>query len=367
MSLEENKKLALEAFLWEGKVVSSDRYGNGHINDTFLVQATSSYILQRLKETVFPQGAETMGNLIAVTLYLQKAIQEEKAKGYPTSQEALSLVMAQNGSYAYQDPDGSFWRAFKIHPNSETFEEPRTKDELYASGKAFGSFLYFLRDYPVKSLFVPLPHFHDTPYHYAEFMAARKTANPARLSTAEKEIHYLRLKKSFYPLIVAKLEKGELPLRLVHNDTKFNNLLFDKQTHEVLSVLDLDTVMPGSLLYDFGDGARSACNTAEENEKDPSKVSFSLSAFERFSKGYLVGIHDALSPEEYALLSESVLLLTLELALRFLGDYLSGDRYFAVSYPEENYIRARNQVLLAKDIEKKLPEMKQILKGEKCG
>jgi aminoglycoside phosphotransferase (APT) family kinase protein len=359
--------LALGAFLFDWPIVSVTPYGNGHINATYLVEAKKRYILQRLNPEVFPYSKETCANLIAVTLYLRSAINEAKKAGFMTEQKPLALVQSKEGTYCYHDPTGAYWRSYLLLEGSETREEPLDEEDLYASGKAFGSFLYFLRDYPSEKLFTTIPHFHDTPRRYLSFLEAVKDDKLSRKKTAETEIGYLEDHASFYSWLENGLASGEIPYRVCHNDTKFNNLLFKKNSHEVLTVLDLDTVMRGSPLYDFGDGCRSSCNTVRENEKEVSKVHFDLARFERYSKGYLVGSHLTLTREEEHFLPDSVLLLTLELALRFLEDYLRGDSYFGVSYPEENLVRARNQIALAQDIETKLPEMRRILKKAKDG
>lgn len=363
MSLEKELPLALKNFLWDGPIKEVQPYGNGHINSTFLVEANSFYILQRLNKNVFTASSQTMANLVSVTLYLQKILAKTASDGVKSKQEALALVKNRSQSYAYEDSEGYFWRAFHLRKNSESFEEPRNEKEFYEGGYAFGSFLYALRDYPVATLYVTIPHFHDTPFRFRTFQAIREKDPAKRASSVSKEITYLTSKADFYPLIEERLLSGKLPYRVTHNDAKFNNLLFDKTTHEVVTVLDLDTVMPGSLLYDFGDGARSACDEAEENERDLRKTAFSLTAFASYAKGYLAGVHGALTAQEYSLLAESVLLMAEELALRFLGDYLAGDVYFGIHYPKENLVRALNQIALAQDIERKLPEMKRILEG----
>jgi len=351
----------LKAFLFEGEPLSCVPYGNGHINETFLVEGKNRYILQRLNRSVFPHSKRTMDNLVSVTLYLQKQIPLEKERGFATVQEALHLIPTPSGHFAYRDADNNYWRAFLFLPHAISIEEPQTEKEFYEGGKAFGSFLYFLRDYPLEQLATPIPHFHDTPYRYRAFLSAVNKDPLMRAKNAKESIAYLESKADFYPLIQEKLERGELPLRVCHNDTKFNNLLFDETTHEVLEVLDLDTVMKGSLLYDFGDACRSACLEGEEDERSPERIAFSLERFLPFAKGYLAGTHGALSDEEYRLLGDSILLMTLELALRFLSDYLLGDAYFRIEQPDDNLYRAQNQIALAKDIETKLPRLKTLL------
>jgi Ser/Thr protein kinase RdoA (MazF antagonist) len=361
---EENARSAAKEFCFDSEIVALFPYGHGHINSTFLVRTKKRYILQRLNKEIFPHSKETMENLVAVTQYLEKVIPEERRQGLQSLQEPLQLVKTKRGGFAYRDSEGFYWRAYLCHENSESFDTPQNKKELYEAGKAFGTFLYFLRDFPAETLYPTIPHFHDTPKRYQDFLAAVEQDPLKRKADCLADIAYLKSKASFYPLIEEKLHSGALPLRVTHNDTKFNNLLFDDDSDEVLTVLDLDTVMSGSLLYDFGDACRSGCSSVDESEKDLSKVSFDLARFERFSKGYLYGSHGALTPEERDLMSESVLLLALELSLRFLGDYLLGDIYFGAKEPKENLWRAENQLTLAKDIEKKLPEMKRILSGK---
>lgn len=348
-------------FLFKGKIKAVRPYGNGRINKTFLAEADHCYILQRLNPQVFSHSKETMDNLIAITAYLSKAIAQEKAAGRSVKQEPLRLVKTKSGAYDYQSHDGAFWRAFEIREQSASYEEPESLADLRSSGEGFGTFLYLLRDYPAASLYETIPHFHDTQKRYANFVNAVNADARKRVKECSKEIAYLNRFASFYPQFSQALESGEIPYRVTHNDTKFNNLLFDIQSHEVVSVLDLDTVMKGTPLYDFGDGCRSACNEAEESERDFSKVSFSLEKFQAFSEGYLRSAKPILNTKERSLLAESVLLLTLELALRFLEDYLRGDVYFAFERPDDNLVRARGQIALAEDIEKKMPAMKKIV------
>lgn len=351
-----------KVFLFKGKIVSVSPYGNGHINKTYLVAADERYILQRLNPEVFLHSKETMGNLIAITAYLGQAITRERQKGHPVKQEPMSLVKTLKDELSYTDEKGAYWRAFRLREESETFEEPLTNADLFSSGKAFGEFLYLLRDYPSETLYETIPHFHDTPARYAHFLAAVKDNPKKRNADCVKEIAYLERFASFYPLLVDALFKGEIPCRVTHNDTKFNNLLFDHPSHEVVSVLDLDTVMEGTPLYDFGDACRSSCNEAEEGERDLRRVSFSLTKFRAFSQGYLSGSHGILNARERDLLAPSVLLLTLELALRFLEDYLRGDVYFAIQEKDDNLVRARSQIALAQDIERKKDEMEAIIR-----
>jgi Ser/Thr protein kinase RdoA (MazF antagonist) len=358
--LPEANSLA-KVFLFKGKILSVSPYGNGHINKTFLVESDERYILQRLNPQIFAHSKETMKNLVDVTVYLEKAILAEKKAGRLVKQEPLQLVKTYDRKFAYRAKDGAYWRAFHLRDKSETFEEPTSLNDLYASGVGFGTFLYLLRDYPAAQLFETIPHFHDTPKRFRDFEEAVQLDPKKRKKECANEIAYLEKFSSFYPRLTEALAQGEIPYRVTHNDTKFNNLLFDCRSHEVVSVLDLDTVMEGTPLYDFGDACRSSCNNAEESERDLRKVFFSLEKYKAFSKGYLTGTSDILNAKEKALLSDSVLLLTLELALRFLEDYLRGDVYFAHSQEDDNLARARGQIALAKDIEKKLPEMRQIL------
>jgi Ser/Thr protein kinase RdoA (MazF antagonist) len=337
-------------------------FGNGHINKTYLLKGhDGTYILQRLNKDVFHNPEMVMGNIGKVTSYLE----EEEDEDAPY--EVLSLLPTLKSHLYHIDQDGNYWRIFPYFENTMSLELPRSGEDLYEAGKAFGDFLYELRDFPSESLVDTIPDFHNTPKRYQAFLASVEKDPRGRAKGVSKEILYLKKHASFYPLVTSRLADGRLPYRVCHNDTKLNNLLYDKKSGKAIAVIDLDTVMKGSLLYDFGDAIRSSGNTALENEKDCSKVSFSLPYFERFSQGYLIGSHGALTPEEYSLLSDSVLLMALELAMRFLKDYLDGDVYFGISYPEENLVRARGQLTLAEDLEKKLPEMKRLLKGAKAG
>lgn len=349
-------------FAYPGALVSFIPYGNGHINDTFRLFSGGDYILQRLNPTVFPHADWVMENLDLLLAYLQRELAKERAEGKLLHERPLSLIKTKEGASFYIDSQGAYWRSFPFLKGGYSLEKPRTEEDLYQAGNAFGRFLYDFRDFPLDQLKETLPHFHDTPKRYEDLLRAVNADPCHRLKDVQKEVTFYRSHQNDYSRITSPLAEGKIPYRISHNDTKINNLLYDEETNEAVTLLDLDTVMKGSSLYDFGDAARAACNPADEDEKDCRLIRFSLPYFQALLKGYLHGSEALLSPEEIALLPVSVLLLSLELGMRFLSDYLTGDHYMKISYPEHNLVRARVQIALAQDIKRKLPAMERLLK-----
>lgn len=344
---------AAYAFLFNEKPISCEEFGNGHINSTFKVVSDSgnTYVLQHINQFVFKKPAEVMENIKAVTTHIQK-----KAS---TVCRTPRYFQTKDGSYHYQDSDGEYWRMCDLVPGL-CLDLPESDEDLYQSALAFGWFQESLADFPAHTLFETIPNFHNTVDRYAQFKESVKKDRAGRAASCQKEIDFLLAREEVAGTLVKGLEEGKLPLRVTHNDTKLNNVLLDKVTHKCLCVLDLDTVMPGSSLYDFGDAIRFGASTAEEDEEDVSKISIDLDLFRVYTKGYLEAL-PSLTDEEIRLLPLSAVIITLELATRFLKDYLDGDLYFKTKKPNHNLIRAKNQIALAYDMEKKLPEMQQIL------
>ncbi len=340
--------------------VSFDSLQSGNINRTYAIATADGtrYLLQRVNTYVFKNPYGLMDNIAKITSFLADKI--HKAGGDPLRQ-TLNLVQAKDGSNFYEDGEtGDFWRVYYLVENAIAYDSPDRPGILYEAAKAFGIFQRQLEDYPTDTLFETIPNFHNTAARYEAFEAAlaRNEANRAR--TAEAEIEALRALKPYASLITDGIACGSIPVRVTHNDTKLNNILMDADTGKGLCVIDLDTVMPGSLLYDFGDSLRFAGNNTAEDDPNLKNIYLRTERYEEYVKGFLCGVGDAITEAEIALLPESVLILTYELALRFMTDYLDGDKYFKVLSPDHNLIRTKAQLHLARDIEKKLPELHRI-------
>lgn len=351
-----NAQHILAQFAHGETVVDAVPFGSGRINDTFCATCESGarLILQRVNHNVFRDVPALMDNIAGVTEYL--------AARKPDPEKCLRFVpLKEGGACWYKDGEGNFWRMYHFVEHTVTLETIETPAQFEQAGRAFGGFQKDLADYPSDTLVETIPDFHNTPARYRAFAAAVEADVCGRCAEAAEEIAALQARAARCSLLTDLLETGDLPLRVTHNDTKINNVLLDEATYEPVCVIDLDTVMPGLSLYDFGDCIRSGANRAGEDERDTSLISCDLELFEAFTKGYLAACGDALTEKEIALLPESVEIMTMELSLRFLADFLAGDVYFRVQEPDHNLVRARDQLALLFDIEKKLPAMHAIV------
>lgn len=354
----------LNAFPSFGKFQCVKPIGNGHINDTFAVTYSVSdtkkekYLLQRINTEVFKKPDELMENIIRVTEHLKKKISEY---GGDTSRETLTVYKTKDGNSFYTAPDNTAWRLYNFVDNTYSLDKISSPDEFYDAAYSFGNFQRLLADFPIDTLYETIPNFHNTVSRFRDFKNAVSADVKGRAAEVGNEIDFVLQRENDCGVLVGLLNKNELPLRVTHNDTKLNNILFDKETNKGLCVVDLDTVMPGLSLYDFGDSIRFGANTAAEDEKDLSKVTLSLELYKAYVEGYLAAAGNALCENEIKYLSFSAKLLTLECGMRFLGDYLNGDTYFKTEYPEHNLVRARTQLKLVKEIEEHFDDMEKIV------
>ena len=333
-------------------------FGDGNINDTFLIVTKSGlFTLQGINTRVFREPARLMDNINRVTSHILSALAAEGR----TDQYTLEFLSADNGSLLVESDN----RAFRVCKfiEAHSINCPEKPEHLFEAGKAFGAFGRMLSNFDASVLYEVLPRFHDTANRYELFEKSVANGNPDRVAKTADEIAYVRSKKHLTSVIVDGIEKGEIPLRVTHNDTKINNILFDNNDHCV-AVIDLDTVMPGSLLYDFGDAMRSGGCSVDENEADLDKVFFLPENFEQYVRGYLSEF-PGITERERELLPFSAFLITYECGLRFLTDYLDGDVYFKTAYKNHNLVRARNQFALARDIESKMDVLHEIVKNIK--
>ena len=339
--------------------VSVEAYGNGHINDTYIADSEPRYILQRINHAIFKNPEQVMSNIVGVTEFLRKKI---IADGGDVNRETLTVIKTKKGENYYKSEDGNYYRMYNFIERSASFEQVERPEQFYESARAFGKFQKMLADYPANELYETIPFFHDTVKRFADFKKAVEDDIAGRKHLVQKEIDFVLAREADSHVVVDAIAEGSVPLRVTHNDTKLNNVLFDAATGKGLCVIDLDTVMPGSLLYDYGDSLRFGASTGAEDEVDLDKISFDLELFEAYTKGFVEEVGDTLTPKEIELLPFSAKLLTYECGMRFLGDYLNGDTYFKTHRENHNLDRARTQFKLVADIETKLDAMKEIVK-----
>jgi len=363
-SIEYVNKIAGQ-FCFEGKMTQMKPYGNGHINDTFLLtyetkeNGSINVILQKMNKNVFPDPAGLMENVQSVTEFLKKKI---RACGGEPDRETLTVIPAKNGKAYYQDEDGEFWRAYVFISGTVCFDLPENEEIFYESAYAFGKFQKMLEDYPAQTLKETIANFHNTKVRFATFKKAVAEDVMGRAKDVQEEIRFVLDREEVADFFTDMQERGELPIRVTHNDTKLNNVLMDAKTGKALCVVDLDTVMPGLAMNDFGDSIRFGASTAEEDERDLSKVSCDMGLFETYVRGFLEGCDGGLTAKEIELLPMGAKVMTYECGMRFLTDYLQGDTYFKIHREGHNLDRCRTQFKLVADMEKKWQQMQDIVK-----
>lgn len=336
-------------FAIEGEIQSIEPYGEGHIAQTFLVTTDKKrYIMQKMNKHVFPDTYGLMKNIVAVTKHLS-------AKGI----ETLNVVHTVDGDPYLQGIECV--RMYDFIEDTITYQKVTDKEVFKNAGAAFGDFQNQLADFDASSLTEVIKRFHDTPNRFENFRAALDADAFGRARDCRDETEFIMTHMDTYGEVMEGLADGSIPLRVTHNDTKLNNILMDAKTNKPRAVIDLDTIMPGSMLFDFGDAIRFGANTAAEDERDLSKVHFDIELFRAYAEGFCGALKDTITKAEAALLPYSAYLMTIECGMRFLTDYLSGDTYFAVKYMDHNLVRARTQIKLAGEIEANFAEMSKII------
>ena len=344
---------AVYAFNLCGEPVRCTPFGHGHINSTFKIDTNqgSEYVLQRINTYVFKDPIGLMNNAGAVTDFIRSRVDDPRA--------ALHFLTTKDGQFCHEDEKGDFWRMYDF-VDGFCLDAPESEEGFYQSALAFGRFQSLLSEFPAETLVETIPNFHNTVDRYRQFRESVKADKAGRLESVRADVDFLLEREEKGSQLQQMRQAGILPLRVTHNDTKLNNVLLDKDTREPLCVLDLDTVMPGLSAYDFGDSIRFGAATAAEDEVDLSKMEMDLRLFEVYAKGFLKAAAN-LTEEEMQALPLGAYAITLEQATRFLKDYLDGDVYFKVAYPEHNLVRARTQIKLVADMEKKLDAMNDIV------
>jgi Ser/Thr protein kinase RdoA (MazF antagonist) len=345
-------------FRLAGRVRSVFPFGSGHINDTYKVlTGEKSYLLQRVNQQVFMDVRGLTSNLIRVTNYLGDLIEDN-----PKGKQVLNTIRTLNGTYFFIDDDANFWRMFDFVEGSISYDRTEDSDLATEGGTAFGWFIRSLNNFPISTLVHTIPDFHNAEYRLANFKKAVEQNRAGRLEEAATDVE-LAMKRAEEMLTIHRLgDEGKFPVRVTHNDTKINNVLFDNQK-KWMCVIDLDTVMPGFVHFDFGDAIRTFTNAGSEDEKDLDKIYMKIDLFRAFSEGFLSEAKDVLTEEEIKYLAFSAKYIVWEQTIRFLTDFLNGDRYYKIKYPEHNLVRTRAQAKLLQSMEEQFGEMEAIIKS----
>lgn len=351
-------------FPFLGKILSKKPYGDGHINDTFLLicenddKTQIKYILQRINHEIFRKPSELMDNQLAVTKFLREKI--IKNGGNP-DRETLNIIPTHDNKTFYLDSIGCYWRAYIFISDTNTTSTVEKPEDFYQSALAFGNFQRQLADFPAETLHETIANFHNTPKRFNDFKEAVSSDICGRVAGIKDEIQFCLDREDFTNIIMNALRKKEIPIRVTHNDTKFNNVMLDKKTGKWLCVVDLDTVMPGTALNDYGDSIRFGANSASEDESNLDKVTLNMELFDIYTKGYVEGCGGSLTKKELEMLPIGAKMMTLECGIRFLMDYIQGDIYFKIHHKNQNLDRARNQFKLVASMESNWNEMSDII------
>ena len=353
------------SFNIEGKYLGCTELSTGNINSTYQVKfkrdgEDKSYIVQRINKLVFTQPEKVMDNIVRVTHHVREHV---KDKGLSTKKFVLRAFLSkESGKPFIIDEQGEYWRCYRFIENSITYDTCDDLGIIERAGSAFGRFQNFLDGFDASSLYITIPNFHNTAARYESFHQAIEKDEYKRVERVKDEIQKLIDFESEAVKLQGYLDEGKIPLRVTHNDTKCNNVSFDKNTGEALAVLDLDTVMPGAIAHDFGDAIRFIANTVIEDDPDVDSVALDVDKYKAFAKGFISEVKNDLTDLERQTMNLGVFTMTVELAVRFLTDYLNGDKYFKTKYPGHNVDRARNQIALAQDIQNKRALMDDIIK-----
>lgn len=355
----------LSAFCFDGVAISSQRYGSGHINDTYLVRTRKEdgtdgrVILQRMNTNIFTNPEQLMENILGVTSFLRERIIEN---GGNPDRETLNVIRTKDGKPFFVDSEGKYWRSYVFIEDATGYDQVENPEDFYQSAVSFGNFQRLLADYPAETLHETIQGFHDTKARFEVFKKAVADDVCGRAKSVKEEIDFYMTHEDLANVFGDLLAKGEIPLRVTHNDTKLNNIMIDDETHKGICVIDLDTVMPGLAMNDFGDSIRFGASTAAEDEKDLDKVWCDMGLFELYTKGFIEGCGGKLTQREIELLPMGAKVMTYECGMRFLTDYLQGDVYFKTHREGHNLDRTRTHMKLIQDMEHKWDRMNEIVK-----
>ena len=351
----------IRQFQLVGTSFTYEAFGSGHINDTYLIRDSHEYpyLLQRINHQVYTDVQGTMNNISRVTKHLQQKLAQVNAPSLTT----LQVIPTHQGDLFYQDASGNYWRILTFISDTVAYNVATSPVQAREAGRAFGLFQALLRDLPGEPLIETIPRFHHMNSRLAKFAEARDANVVQRADEVSEEISFVQQRADEMVQLHHLVETGQIPRRVTHNDTKLNNVLLDPHTHQARCVVDLDTVMPGSVLFDFGDAIRTTANTAAEDETNLNGVQLHLSYYEAFSQGYLSEARAFLTKEEIEYLPFSACYMTFIMGLRFLTDYIAGDIYYKIHHPDHNLRRARNQFQLVRRMEANYDEMVRIIQA----
>lgn len=356
-------------FAFEGEFLKGERYGSGHINDTFALtfstpDGSRRQLLQRVNHEVFRQVPQLMENVQRVTAHAQRKLEDQGVRNI--DRRVMTINPSKDGEAYARDKEGNFWRSYVFIENARTYDRIETEQQAFEAARAFGQFQAMLVDLPGGRLNETIPNFHNTPSRYATLQAAIAEDAKGRAAGVQKEIDFFRSREKLTSKLLDLHSRGELPERTTHNDCKLNNVMIDDADQTGICVIDLDTVMPGFSLYDFGDMIRTATSPALEDEPDVSKVRMQMPMFEALVRGFLEGASGFLVPAEIDNMAFSGKLITMEIGIRFLTDYLQGDVYFKTHRPGHNLDRCRTQIALVESIEAQEEEMNRLVEKIRC-
>jgi len=351
-------------FKLDGELVEAEPFGSGHINDTYSLSCRTGrgcqrYVLQRINTDVFRDPAAMMENIQRVTSHIRRKVEQEDPA---LASRQLRVIETRAGDAFFEDRQGNYWRVYNRVENAVTYETGESPEVAYEAARMFGWFQRMLTDLPGPMLRETICDFHTTPKRLRDFqeILARDPCN--RAASSAVEIEFVLRHAEISSILAEQVERGSIPVRIAHNDTKINNVLLDAESGKGVCVIDLDTVMPGLSVYDFADLVRTAANPAAEDERDLSKVELDLSSFEMLAKGFVAETHVFLTAGEKEHLAEAAKVITFEQMIRFLGDYLAGDVYYKVQRPGQNLERARTQMKLVQSIMEQQERLNEIIK-----
>lgn len=365
-NMTEDIRSVFRQFAIPGDFISASPYGNGHINDTYVVVCSQAgcplrYILQRINHNIFKNPAALMENVARVTEHCRAKLSADDSDA---SRKTLTLVKTLDGADFFIDSKNSYWRCYLFIENAVTYDIPKTDKQIYQAAKAFGSFQAMVCDLGGKPLNETIPDFHNGQKRYNTFVQAVEADKCNRAAAAKAEIDKINALAGIFDVLPALVQKGDIPVRITHNDTKINNVMIDSKTDEGICVIDLDTVMPGLALYDFGDMVRTTASPTAEDETNLELVGLQLPRFEAVLKGYLASAGGFLNAAEKENLILSGKMITLMIGVRFLTDYLSGDTYFKIHRPSHNLDRCRTQIKLVESINAQQDKLQSLLTRE---
>jgi len=367
MTIHSAVQSVVDQFQVNGEFLRAQSHGTGHINDTYVVYLLRGgievpYIFQRINHTVFPNPPLVMENIVRVTRHIRQKLEARSKNTENISRHVLTVIFTHEGLSYYRDSEGNYWRAYIFIDRARSYDTLQSMDQVFQVARMFGQFQEMLHDFPEPPLHETIPGFHNGGKRLNDFQEALEADPANRAKMAAPEIDFVMTHASLFNVLPDLVKTGKIPIRVTHNDTKINNVLLEDSTGEGVCVIDLDTVMPGLLLYDFGDLARTTLSPTDEDEQDLAKISVEIPRFEAILNGFLSAAGNILTHTEWDFLVFSTKMMTQMIGMRFLTDYLSGDVYFKICRRDHNLDRCRAQFRLVQSIMEHEEEMNTIIK-----